>query len=113
MKAKIIKLVEGLQAVPLKSWVVLISLLLILTNIILSAFGVNPISISDDSLYLVISGALAILAPIYAMWKNWNGTKESQTSQVILDLMKQGLATADQIQAYADQLKAINENKTV
>ena len=107
MKAKIVKIIEGLQTVPLKSWVMLISLIIILVNIILSAFGVNPIAISSDNLYLVISGALGILAPLYAMWKNFNVSKESQASQVILDLMKQGLATTEQIKEYAEQIKEI------
>lgn len=111
MKEKIIKIVEGLQTVPLKSWVMLISLLLILANIVLSALGVNPISISEDNLYMIISGALAILAPLYAMWKNWNGTKEAQTSQELLDLMKQGLATADQVQEYIENIKKIADSE--
>ena len=105
MKEKIVKIVEGLQTVPLKSWVSLISLILILVNIVLSAFGVNPIIVSEDSIGMIISGALAIIAPIYMMWKNWNGTKEAQTSQEVLDLMKQGLATAEQVQDYVDEVK--------
>ena len=110
MKEKIVKIVEGLQTVPLKSWVLLISLILILVNIVLSAFGVNPIIVSEDNLYMIISGALAILAPLYAMWKNWNGTKEAQTSQEVLDLMKQGLATADQVQEYIENVKKIADS---
>lgn len=111
MKEKIVKIVEGLQTVPLKSWVLLISLILILVNIVLSAFGVNPIIVSEDSIGMIISGALAIIAPIYMMWKNWNGTKEAQTSQEVLDLMKQGLATADQVQKYIDEVKKMADSQ--
>lgn len=109
MKEKIVKIVEGLQTVPLKSWVLLISLILILVNIVLSAFGVNPIIISEDSIGMIISGALAIIAPIYMMWKNWNGTKEAQTSQEVLDLMKQGLTTVEQVKEYIETVKKIAE----
>lgn len=111
MKEKIVKIVEGLQTVPLKSWVLLISLILILVNIVLSAFGVNPIIVSEDNLYMIISGALAILAPLYAMWKNWNGTKEAQTSQEVLDLMKQGLTTVEQVQKYIDEVKKLADSQ--
>ena len=111
MKEKIVKIVEGLQTVPLKSWVLLISLILILVNIVLSAFGVNPIIISEDSIGMIISGALAIIAPIYMMWKNWNGTKEAQTSQEVLDLMKQGLTTVEQVQKYIDEVKKLADSQ--
>jgi len=111
MKEKIVKIVDGLQIVPLKSWVLLISLILILVNIVLSAFGVNPIIVSEDSIGMIISGALAIIAPIYMMWKNWNGTKEAQTSQEVLDLMKQGLATVEQVQAYVDEIRKLADSQ--
>ncbi len=111
MKEKIVKIVEGLQTVPLKSWVLLISLILILVNIVLSAFGVNPIIVSEDSIGMIISGALAIISPIYMMWKNWNGTKEAQTSQEVLDLMKQGLTTVEQVQKYIDEVKKLADSQ--
>ncbi len=111
MKEKIVNIVEGLQTVPLKSWALLISLILILVNIVLSAFGVNPIIVSEDSIGMIISGALAIIAPIYMMWKNWNGTKEAQTSQEVLDLMKQGLTTVEQVQKYIDEVKKLADSQ--
>ena len=45
-------------------------LVLSLLNLILSALGKNPIPLSDDSAYIVISSVVASAAAIWNAWKN-------------------------------------------
>ena len=106
MKQKIIKFIDGLGCMSVHEWVQLIVLALVLINGVLTMFGINPISVSEDFLYIAISGALVIIVPFYHKWKNWNVTPESVTAQNILDLMKMGFASKDQIDQYIKDLKA-------
>ena len=106
MKQKIISFIDGLGCMSVNEWVQLIVLALVLVNGVLTMFGVNPISVSEDFLYIAISGALVIVVPFYHKWKNWNVTPEAITAQNILDLMKMGFASKDQIDQYIKDLKA-------
>jgi len=106
MKQKIIKFIDGLGCMSVHEWVQLIVLALVLVNGVLTMFGINPISVSEDFLYIAISGALVIIVPFYNKWKNWNVTPEAITAQNILDLMKMGFASKDQIDQYIKDLKA-------
>lgn len=106
MKQKIIKFIDGLGCMSVKEWVQVIILALVVINGALTIFGINPITVSEDFLYIAISGALVIIVPFYNKWKNWNVTPEAVTAQNILDLMKMGFASKDQIDQYIKDLKA-------
>lgn len=106
MKQKIIKFIDGLGCMSVREWVQLIVLALVVINGALTMFGVNPISVSENFLYIAISGALVIVLPFYHKWKNWNVTPEAVTAQDILDLMKMGTVTKQQVEQYIKDLKA-------
>lgn len=105
MKQKIISFIDGLGCMSVKEWVQVIVLALVVINGALTIFGVNPISASEDFLYIAISGALVIIVPFYNKWKNWNVTPEAVTAQHILDLMKMGFASKEQIEQFIKDLK--------
>lgn len=105
MKQKIISFIDGLGCMSVKEWVQVIVLALVVINGALTIFGVNPISVSEDFLYIAISGALVIIVPFYNKWKNWNVTPEAVTAQHILDLMKMGFASKEQIEQFIKDLK--------
>lgn len=106
MKQKIIKFIDGLGCMSVREWVQLIVLALVVVNGALTIFGVNPISVSEDFLYIAISGALVIIVPFYNKWKNWNVTPEAVTAQDILDLMKMGTVSKQQVEQFIKDLKA-------
>ncbi|MEL7659630.1 phage holin [Acetobacterium wieringae] len=106
MKQKIIKFIDGLGCMSVKEWVQLIVLALVVVNGALTMFGVNPITVSEDFLYIAISGALVIIVPFYNKWKNWNVTPEAVTAQDILDLMKMGTVSKQQVEQFIKDLKA-------
>ena len=72
MKQKIITFIDGLGCMTTKEWVQMIVLALVVVNAALTMFGVNPIRVSEDFIYIAISGALVIVVPFYNKWKNWN-----------------------------------------
>lgn len=106
MKQKIISFIDGLGCMSVREWVQVIVLAFVVVNGALTIFGVNPISISEDFLYIAISGALVIIVPFYNKWKNWNVTPEAVTAQDILDLMKMGFASKEQVEQFIKDLKA-------
>jgi SPP1 family holin len=106
MKQKIINFIDGLGCMSVREWVQLIVLALVVINGALTMFGINPISVSENFLYIAISGALVIIVPFYNKWKNWNVTPEAITAQNILNLMKMGFASKEQIDQYIKDLKA-------
>ncbi|PKM61619.1 MAG: hypothetical protein CVU99_02345 [Firmicutes bacterium HGW-Firmicutes-4] len=106
MKQKIISFIDGLGCMSVEEWVQLIVLALVVVNGALTIFGINPISVSEDFLYIAISGALVIIVPFYNKWKNWNVTPEAVTAQHILDLMKMGTVSKQQVEQFIKDLKA-------
>ncbi|PKM87499.1 MAG: hypothetical protein CVU87_09460 [Firmicutes bacterium HGW-Firmicutes-12] len=106
MKQKVISFIDGLSCMSVREWAQIIVLALVVINGALTIFGVNPISVSEDFLYIAISGALVIIVPFYNKWKNWNVTPEAVTAQNVLDLMKMGFASKEQIEQFIKDLKA-------
>lgn len=64
--------------------------LILFINSILTSKGLNPIPISEEQLYELISWILTAAAAIYGWWwKNNNITQEAQKAQGYLDELKE------------------------
>ncbi|MDO9491413.1 phage holin [Acetobacterium sp.] len=105
MKEKITKIADALSGVSVSTWVVLATILLTVTNAILTAIGHNPIEVSNDQLFQFVSWALMFASIGYGIWKNMSITKSAQTSDEVLKLLKQGLVTVAEVQQYVQQVK--------
>lgn len=105
MKEKITKIADALSGVSVSTWVVLATILLTVTNAILTAVGKNPIVVSDDQLFQIMSWVLMFASIGYGIWKNMSITKSAQTSDEVLKLLKQGLVTVAEVQQYVQQVK--------
>ncbi|OFV69242.1 phage holin [Acetobacterium wieringae] len=105
MKEKIMKIADALSGVSVSTWVVLATILLAVTNAILTATGHNPIEVSDDQLFKFVSWTLVFASIGYGIWKNMSITKSAQTADEVLKLLKQGLVTVAEVQQYVQQVK--------
>jgi hypothetical protein len=105
MKEKITKIADALSGVSVSTWVVLATILLTVTNAILTATGHNPIEVSNDQLFQYVSWALVFASIGYGIWKNMSITKSAQTADEVLKLLKQGLVTVAEVQQYVQQVK--------
>lgn len=105
MKEKFMKIADDLSGVSVSTWVVLATILLTVTNAILMATGHNPIEVSNDQLFQLVSWALVFVSIGYGIWKNISITKGAQTADEVLKLIKQGLITAAEVQQYVQQVK--------
>lgn len=105
MKKKIMKIADALSGVSVSTWVVLATILLAVTNAILTATGHNPIEVSDDQLLQFVSWVLVFASIGYGIWKNMSITKSAQTADEVLKLLKQGLVTVAEVQQYVQQVK--------
>lgn len=105
MKEKIIKIADTLSGVSVSTWVVLATILLTVTNAILTATGHNPIELSNDQLFQFVSWALVFASIGYGIWKNMSITKSAQTADKVLKLLKQGLVTVAEVQQYVQEVK--------
>ena len=105
MKDRFMKIADALSGVSVSTWVVLATILLTVTNAILTATGHNPIEVSNDQLFQYVSWALVFASIGYGIWKNMSITKSAQTADEVLKLLKQGLVTAAEVQQYIQQVK--------
>ncbi len=105
MKEKITKIADALSGVSVSTWVVLATILLTVTNAILTATGHNPIEVSNDQLFQFVSWVLVFASIGYGIWKNMSITKSAQTADEVLKLLKQGLVTVAEVQQYVQQVK--------
>lgn len=74
------------------------ALLFALLNLMLTACGVNPIPISDEIAYEIISIAVTIGIVIWNAWKNNNFTPAAKAAQKVLDAIKDKKITVEQIE---------------
>lgn len=58
-------------------------------NIVLVQFGKSPLPFTQEEVNTGLSAIVAVIATVYAWWKNNNITIEAQTSQKILDQLKE------------------------
>jgi hypothetical protein len=105
MKEKIMNIADALSGVSVSTWVVLVSIILSVTNAILTATGQNPIEFSNDQLNQYVSWALVFVSIGFGIWKNMSVTKSAKTADEILKLIKQGLVTAAEVQEYIQTVK--------
>lgn len=70
-------------------WIRLVVLVLALVNQFLTASGLNPIAVSETELYTTLSGVVAILAALWAAWKNNSLTASAQQSDILMTNLKQ------------------------
>jgi hypothetical protein len=105
MKEKIMNIADALSGVSVSTWVVLVTIILSVTNAILTATGHNPIEFSNDQLDQYVSWALVFASVGFGIWKNMSVTKSAQAADEVLKLLKQGLVTAAEVQAYIQTVK--------
>lgn len=65
-----------------------IILALALVNQILTIAGINPIPVSEDEIYTVVSTFITIAASVWAWWKNNSFTQPAINADVVLKELK-------------------------
>ncbi len=81
------------------------ALLFALLNLVLTTCGVNPIPVSDEIAYEIISIAVTIGIVIWNAWKNNNFTPAARAGQKVIDAIKSGRVSADKIEMLLVQQK--------
>lgn len=66
-----------------------VCLAIALANIILTQTGYNPLNISDDVIYNVVSDIALIVTAVWSWWKNNSFTKSAITSDKVLKTLKE------------------------
>ena len=64
-----------------------------IANLIFVQMGWNPLELDDDTVYLGVSGIIALCASVWAWWKNNNVTKAAQMAQIVLNAEKADIPT--------------------
>lgn len=75
--AKAIAITRGLVAI------------ITIVNLVAQSFGWAPLGLDYETIYAVVSGVAAIIATIWAWWKNNNVTKAAQKAQLVLAQTKE------------------------
>ncbi len=81
----------------------LLFLLFALLNMILTATGLNPIPVSDEVAYEIISIVAVIGASVWNAWKNNNMTTAAKVAQKVTDAIKSGLLTAEKVDDFLNE----------
>lgn len=57
-------------------------------NLLSTQFNFNPLPISDETVYTVVSAVITLITWIWGFWKNNNFTKEAKEAQLYLNDLK-------------------------
>lgn len=68
-----------------------------LLNVLLNAFGKNPLPFSDDEVYTAVSTVVAVAASIAAWWKNNSFTKAAIKADETLALERSENAESEAV----------------
>lgn len=68
-----------------------------LLNVLLNAFGKNPLPFSDDQVYTAVSTVVAVAASIAAWWKNNSFTKAAIKADETLALERSENAESEAV----------------
>lgn len=77
----------------------LISIVL-LVNTYLSAKGLPCIGLTDENITTIVSGIASAASVIWTWWVNNNVTNDAQTSQLVLNCMKDGFITDQEVRNF-------------
>lgn len=73
--------------------VTLIVAIITIFNVVLTAIGLNPLPISEEQVYMYVSGAASLIALLVSWWNNQNWTEAAVSGQTVTDAIKSGDAT--------------------
>lgn len=83
----------------------ILCLVFALLNSILTLVGLNPIAISNDVAYEIISIAVTVVVVFWNAWKNNNFTQFAKLAQKVLDALKSGKITTEKIEKLLTEKK--------
>ena len=83
----------------------ILCLVFALLNNILILVGMNPIAISNDTAYEIISIAVTVVVVFWNAWKNNNFTQFAKLAQKVLDALKSGKITSEMIEKLLTEQK--------
>ena len=67
------------------------ALFIVLLNMGLTAFGMNPIGASEDTVYEFVSIILTFGVAAWTAWKNNSVTKAAKAGDTVMELIKAGV----------------------
>lgn len=79
---------EGLKDARAIAITRLIVSMVTIINVIAAAFGWEPLGVDGETVYLIVSMILAVVANVWSWWKNNNMTKAAQAGQAVIDELK-------------------------
>ena len=83
----------------------ILCLVFALLNAFLTLTGVNPIAISNDVAYEIISISVTVVVVFWNAWKNNNFTQFAKLAQKVLDSLKSGKITSEMIEKILTEKK--------
>lgn len=66
-------------------------------NAFLTLKGLPNLEIGDETITLIISGIATVVGECWSWWRNNNWTPEAQTTQFVLNELKAGTLTTDEV----------------
>lgn len=81
--------------IPAATYVRYILMIITIANMLLTRFGLNPINVSEDQLYQVVSDILTAAVFIVNTWHNNSVTPEAISADRFMKELKTGMIDAE------------------
>ena len=87
-----------------------VALGVVLLNMILSAFHINPIPCSQDEVYIIVSTLLTCLVAVFTTWKNNSITEGAKAGDKVMIAIKNSETTIEAVEEFLQKTKEVLED---
>lgn len=104
MKQKLINFIKHLNKKNVASTIISI---IALVNQALTLCGKGVLPIDNATVETIVSLVFTIGSNLYLAWTNFNTSEGAQKTQAVLDLVKVGVITIEQVEEFVEQSKKV------
>lgn len=100
-----------MKKIKISTIIRIVALLAVLINQVLAIFGKN-LPFNDNLVYQIVSAVLTVAVSAWTAWKNNDFTKLARAAGAVLDALKDGKITTDEVENIVNSFSDSTEETT-
>ena len=94
------KIIETLKKIPVRTYVSVVMVLIVIINYVLTAMGKPIINLGEETITYAINTILNLIFIGFSMWKNNSITDNAIVADEILYMLRDGIITKNELEEF-------------